>query len=368
MGKMILAGLVSLLIVSTSNAQLMDWKKQEHLKWGLPQIEGEMNQVLQGKTPGKYLWYTEVEMPFAHQDHGNVGENYFFWSPHNYSALATTLGGNEPTGNNYEFPWKHPGGTDNASVYTWKIMYLPSNTKIKIYRPIMKNIFSNVGNVKGWDWEFPNGTVFFEVLSFKDRLRVFEIRERHKNERGNWVMNLYRPFATHEHYISALSKINETLAKNHEVIMGYHNIRFNDFNLHKTKMAFDVTLDQYFVKGIGENNVKSLYNQLGKFVSTKGEIYAGRLGFGPSSIEDGAYVPKGYNGSIVGNSNQSCMKCHDSAGDHVQKFASRDWYGHVRGSMKEKILSFHPIDPRSLSHNRDNIQVRINPALKDFVE
>ena len=49
---------------------------------------------------------------------------------------------------------------------------------------------------------------------------------------------------------------------------------------------------------------------------------------------------------------------------HVRFFdRSREWYGFVRGSQSEKILSFHPADPSCISANGANMRFVLNAKL-----
>jgi hypothetical protein len=60
----------------------------------------------------------------------------------------------------------------------------------------------------------------------------------------------------------------------------------------------------------------------------------------------------------------SCAKCHESTLKHVDEFDTpRQWYGRVRGS--DRIFTFHPIEPASISTNGAPRQVRLRQAFVD---
>src|SRR5574342_111819 len=102
---------------------LMDYDKENLLRKAIPQINhAYFNKLIDGFLPAQVIFYTDNEIPFAHQDHG-----VFHASQYNYSV------DHSQPGNNFEFPWKHAGGCDNANVFTWKVMVLPNDTKIKVY-------------------------------------------------------------------------------------------------------------------------------------------------------------------------------------------------------------------------------------------
>jgi hypothetical protein len=76
----------------------------------------------------------------------------------------------------------------------------------------------------------------------------------------------------------------------------------------------------------------------------------GVICYAPTTDLDGQIVPKHYAASVVGTNVDSCAKCHDGVQKHARFFhVSRGWYGHVRGS--DKIFSFHPMEPGSVSRN-----------------
>jgi hypothetical protein len=61
-------------------------------------------------------------------------------------------------------------------------------------------------------------------------------------------------------------------------------------------------------------------------------------------------VPAKYDAGFIEVDTHSCMRCHETANQHVRNFDfGRDWYGRVRGS--DGIFSWHPFDPSSISNN-----------------
>jgi hypothetical protein len=61
-------------------------------------------------------------------------------------------------------------------------------------------------------------------------------------------------------------------------------------------------------------------------------------------------VPPRYDAGFVEVDPVSCMRCHETVGQHAQSFEfGRDWYGRVRGS--DGIFSFHPFSLGSISFN-----------------
>ena len=73
-------------------------------------------------------------------------------------------------------------------------------------------------------------------------------------------------------------------------------------------------------------------------------------------------MPAKYDAGFVEVDRASCMRCHKTVNQPVDKFQSgRDWYGRIRGS--DGIFSFHPFDPSSLSGNGYPVPVRMRDEL-----
>jgi hypothetical protein len=102
------------------------------------------------------------------------------------------------------------------------------------------------------------------------------------------------------------------------------------------------------------------------FTSAQGEIW--RKGTNatftnaPTANAPVHIVPGGYDGGFIEVDQHSCMRCHQTANQHVRNFDfGRDWYGRVRGS--DGIFSWHPFDPSSISSNGFKNTPRIRPSL-----
>lgn len=348
---------------SPAVAQLMDAKTQARLDAAAPQLGfEEANDALHGRGPGKRLFYTGDLIEHAQQDHSD-GEVGFYLSSHNRSAFRDGLAGTD-----FEFPWKDPGGTTSDMTYSWKVLYLPPDTKITVYRTKLRSFFSGVNgrtfsgggrgsDVIGYDWEFPKGTRLFELLSFPDRLTVFEVRMRLKTRLGTWHSTVYRPFPTH---MSLSDKIEDLPPPK------LRRWRLHDTQIHRNRSAFDVTSSIDDLPGFSSTSEVDTLIKGQRFTSVAGRDWSDNNDAAPSTASKFSIVPVGYSGAFVGSSQQSCVKCHRDAGTHVRFFdGRREWYGFVRGSKTEGILSFHPIDPTSISRNGSHRQVALNKLLVD---
>ena len=140
------------------------------------------------------FYYSEKTMPKAYQDF--EGALIGIHSPH-YNISANY---SEPFGNgNIEFPWGKPAGMHRVkNSGNLKFIDLPPNEKI-VYERL---------NDGSYNWEFPNDTMFGEILfvNHKDEPIIFEIRVRKKVD-GKWKPNIFRPFPTSQDLIDRIKTL-----------------------------------------------------------------------------------------------------------------------------------------------------------------
>lgn len=358
------AWLALLVFALPAQAQLMDAKQQAALEAALPVLANPTaDDALHGRLAGKRLFYTGKEIPHASQDHSGAMNTSWFLSAHNRSAFKDGLAGTD-----FESPWLNPGGTDRAFTYAWKVMFLPAGTKIRVHEGKLSSFFAGAEgstfqgrnasggyNVNGYDWTFPEGTRFYELLSFGDRLRVFEVRTRSKLN-GEWKMNVYRPFPTRDEFVATVADLPEQPAMKAWTL--------STKSVHRNKTALSVTSMVEKVPGFeSREQADKLMDRPFRSAFHRGWTDECSV---PTTESTTSFIPKGYEGWVVGNDSAACMNCHKDAASHVRFFdASREWYGFVRGSKQEKILSFHPAAPQSLSGNGTRVRFQMNQRLVD---
>lgn len=342
----------------TARGQLMDPDLQGRLERALPRLASKLaDDALHGRLPGRRLFYTGEEIEHAQQ--GDVKKTPgFYLSAHNRSANKD---GNE--GTDFEFPWKNPGGTDASDIYAWKVMFLPGNEKVRVHHTPLHSFFGvSGGNVlsgrggvlNGLGWTFPDGTRFYELLAFGDRLTVFEVRARFKDQ-GKWRVNVYRPFVTRDDFQEVLSG---------ESLVRLKKWTLTDTGMHRNRTAFNSEVVMEEIPGLESTAEVDALLRSRVFASALNRDWSEHSGSAPWSRSDKSIVPKDYNGAFVGNTTQACQRCHQDAGTHVRFFdADRQWYGFVRGEKNERILSFHPIDPSAISRSGGHVPVKLNAKL-----
>lgn len=337
--------LALLAFASYSQAQLMDAALQKKIDKNLPTISNSSaNDALHGKIPGRRLFYTSREIPHAQfSDSGNLRIS-------NQNVAANPDG---MPSTDFDFPWKLPSGTtDDTPFYGVKVMFLPGNAKVLAFNTVVPTTFANI--VEGGrrvprvqmddgkpgtrvvDWVFPIDTVFFEILFFKDRMVPFEVRSRTKITETKWKMNLYRPF-TNRYELDAVFK----------GLPGKPNVErqfeFHD-KTHRNKLAFS-TGWQHLEEVNGFETADERDEAMNRvFRSALSREWSPGVGSIPITKDKFAIIPTDYWGGLILADQDSCMRCHQDAQSHVRSFdRNREWYGFVRGSKTEKILSFRPI-------------------------
>jgi cytochrome c5 len=305
------------------------------------------------------LYYNDDTMPKAHQDF--EGALLGLHSPrYNISANYS-----EPYGNgNVEFPWGTPGGLHRVKkIQGIKFLKLPKEEKIK-YVPYTDG---------SYDWYFPNGTIVGEVLfqEINDKLIAYEIRTRTKND-GKWRGNIFRPYPSAEDLVKTIKskfpnyKQDEELKNLVEHLVSNSNLETYKLENDHPNKVFSAKADIDFLPEISSEKVVTLLTNK-EFVSAAGINWkeSSFPASAPSTKAKAHIVPQNYDGGFIAVDSQTCMKCHETTNQHVNKFeASRDWYGRIRGN--DGIFSFHIFSPSSISYDGIGRQIRLNQELVDM--
>lgn len=348
--------------------RLMSASKEEGLRKLLPKLASEKIGPL--LTDERLLLYTETEMPRCHQDWDGMlpGVHTAYY---NISANRS-----EPFGNgNREFPWGTPAGTHRTrDLYTFRFLYLPQDESgktlpVTYYRKHLRGDTS-----RGYAWLYPIGTVFGEVLCLKTKegnAVPFELRVRIRKAQ-EWDVDVFRPFPTAKslakriqevrenwHEQPALAKLVAHLTEEKELPLQ----RLVDSN-HPYR-AIDQTMGVDSLPAIDDDKLVVELLTTTTFTSAHGEVWrSGKnaaFTTAPTTSAKFHVVPAGYDAGFIEVETQSCMRCHETANQHVRNFEpGRDWYGRVRGS--DGIFSWHPFDPGSVSYNGYGATPRIRQS------
>lgn len=335
------------------------------------------------------LIYTSEEIPPAYQkwdsqiEHGQRVEN------HNGAYSVEVALGSSPLSNgNIEFPWDKPGGTSkskNADKYTF--ILLPKDEFGKKIPIVWHKPYITVGNVsrsnnfknRGYAWLFPIGTTIGEVMrvsSLEENI-PFELRLRFRKA-TSWDVEVYRPFPTAEDLAEAIKKHRVNWKEDKSLISFVSRLEDKNLDLPKVRLKSDHPDHTVFDSTTAIDELppldKKLVTELLKttlFSSVESPwrtLKDGTPCHAPTTKEDWHIVPQNYEGGFISVDSESCIRCHNSVNNHLEKFdRPREWYGRIRGS--DGIFSFHPFEPSKLIKKFDKSLREIEPEIrKSFIE
>ncbi len=333
-----------------------DQAKAKQIILGLPRIGSvSLSKVL---LSDQIRFYDTETLPMAHQDFRGALKGIH--SPtYNISANRS-----EPHGNgNKEFPWGKPAGTHRTKgVTTIKFMSLPKLNGITV--PIAYEYVAN----DGYNWVYPRGTVFGEILYLNGI--CFEIRSRTKGKE-TWIPDTLRPY-------NSATELREQIITNFpdyknddeliRLYIGADLINKDAMILEDSqpnRRIFSSKVQRITLPSIAREKAVSLLKSR-PFRSAVGTSWTGKSDGPPTiTIEEGnGIVPAKYDADFIEVTSKSCARCHDSTNKHVDNFDfARDWYGNIRGS--DGIFSFHIFDKNCISHNGISAGVTINSDLEE---
>ena len=345
--------------------QLMPEEKLEAIRRSLPQVsDSYIQELLQSPD---IIFYTEEEMPRAYQDWSGSLQG-LHWAHYNISA-----NGSEPYGNgNLEFPWGTPAGTHRAqNVSTFRFFRLPRNAAGRVLPIVWYRKWYPGDSQPGYAWVFPKGTIFGEVLQMKgpDGFDyTFELRTRERIA-DTWIVDAFRPFPTSDALAERIRQLRPnwkeqpSLAKlvahlESPMILTRHTLA----DQHPLQVTFQSSMGLDLLPPVDDDRLVAQLLTETTFQSALGTDWrVGRNGIAASAPTTTApfhVVPANYDAGFIEVDRVSCMRCHETVGQHVNRFDMfRDWYGRVRGS--DGIFSFHPFAADSISMNGDGVPIRM---------
>lgn len=371
MFRLLLLALTVVLFTGQAIAQLATKEHEAAYRTMLPNVtDPTIKAVLADKS---LILYTDHEMLPAYQGWEGV-----IIGVHSPSYNIAAGGDRGPRGlgfgnANREFPWGAPAGTHNAKgVSVIRFLHLPRATPANL-RPVVW--WGDVN--RGYQWSYPVGTVFGEVLYLNHKGRgdyTFELRVRVR-AKDRWNVNAYRPFPTAQSLASAVKECrpnwrgDATLARFVSYLDGPANGAVEMLaDRHADERVFEDTRLVDSLPPLDESLVAELLSTTPFSSALRKQWRPGDLApFAPTTDAEFHIVPRGYQGGHVAVSNASCMRCHDGTNRGAREFDSgRDWYGRVRGS--DGIFSFHPFAHASVSYNGSQFSPTMNPALTGIIE
>jgi len=336
--------------------RLVAEKHERNLRRLLPRVEDERVQEILDDP--QLILYTDQEMPKAYQFLDGMMPGIHRVS-YNISA-----NGSEPFGNgNREFPWATPAGAHRSkNVSSFRFLRLPVDDKGKVIPIVWFHAPSKTNGQMTYGWRFPVGSVLGEVLLMRGPDGYdycFELRVRFR-EQSDWDVDAFRPFPRAADLAERLKELRPGWGEDQKLVA------FMD-QLEPPAKLPQLTLTDYhprksFKQKMGIHELPSLNDEAlvrelltqTTFKSASGESWmtaeGGEVTAAPTTKAPFHIVPANYDAGFVAVDRLSCMRCHETVNQPVDKFqAGRDWYGRIRGS--DGIFSFHPFDPSCISDN-----------------
>lgn len=328
------------------------------------------------------LWYNDEVMTPSYQDSVGAASNATW--PDLVAASESVIGGlYDRSKGQWHFPFATTAGTDHSTnIHVENFVFFPfENGRIKT--TWIKKVIRNAGRYQ-WDWTYPEGTIFGEVLFIRDGndLLPVEIRTRKRYGQG-WAMNAFRPFPTAESLADAIRKLqpvyfmNVTLRK---LVAHLENPNTLEPKTLAAKAALAPTFHQEgWVDSLPEFGDNHLVRQLLKTTAfeaaydTPWKQNGSQLAHAASTQASLSIVPNHYEAGLLEVTDAACMRCHQEGGRLVSEFyPALHLYGELWG--KDGIFSFHPYYEQRYSELRhsgagpggmkDNRQ--INPVLANM--
>ncbi len=351
------------------SVRLMSAAKEKNLRRLLPAVDDEgLQRVLSDPS---LMLYTEDEMPRTYQVWDGQLQGVHLAS-YNISANQS-----EPYGNgNHEFPWGAPAGTHRTTgASSFRFIYLPRDEGGKL-RPIVwyhKHLASDAN--ASYAWIFPVGAVVGEVLTMQGPdgyAYTYEMRLRFRKS-DRWGVDVFRPFPTAEDLARRIRELRPDAERQPKLAELLTHLE-QPQTLPWRHLSDEQPSQRVFAQWAGVDTLpaagddKLIAELLGSTTFTSCLDQTWRVGsngawtYAPTTQASFHVVPANYDAGFVEVNGRSCLRCHSTCNQHVNRFNfGRDWYGHIRGS--DGIFSFHPFEPSTVSGNGFGSSVRMRQEL-----
>jgi hypothetical protein len=343
--------------VTTPVIRLMSAAKDRNLRQLLPAVDDEgLQRVLADPS---LILYTEDEMPRTYQIWDGQLQGVHLAS-YNISADQSERFGN----GNYEFPWGAPAGTHRSSnSSSFRFIYLPRDARGRL-RPIVWYQKHLAGDANpSYAWIFPVGSVVGEVLTVRGPSGydyTYEMRLRFRKS-DRWGVDVLRPFPTAEDLARRIRELRphaDRRSKVGQLVAHLEQPRALPWRHLADEQPGQRVFAQWagvdVLPAAGDDKLIAELLTDTTFTSCLDQTWRvgsnGAWTFAPTTRASFHVVPNNYDAGFVEVNGRSCLRCHSTTNQHVDRFNfGRDWYGHIRGS--DGIFSFHPFEPGTVSGN-----------------
>lgn len=325
------------------------------------------------------MWYDETSMVYLYQDSVEtvtgarancVGRKVGERNPNTPIAKLKNYFGPDYK---FKYPFTGVAGTDQVRNIKIFNFWAPSKANGKVM-PVKWWKQSARGH---WNWVFPVGTVFGEVLYQQgpdQKWYVFEVRTRKRYLEG-WEPSVFRPFATAAQLGAAIvakrpqwhQNVNLTRYVEHlrnANTLVPHTLRSEAFA--KVFPPIQGALDR--LPPIDDKLLIIELLSTTTFRSTEGAIWKenGTLEtYAPASDDEFSIVPKGYEMGMIAVNEESCNRCHIQTGRLLGDFEfDIQLYGEVWG--EDRLFTWHLFQPqREIFDTFDDVDGsrKVNPRM-----
>ncbi len=304
------------------------------------------------------IWYDEESMVYLYQDSievvvggrancvgREVGETNTLPAIH---KLVNYFGPDY----RFMFPFRTAAGTDDVTNVKVINFWSPP---LKGGRALPVKYWRPTGRGR-WNWTFPVGTLFGEVLLEKGpdgNYYAFEVRTR-KRYLDGWEVNAFRPFPRAEDLANAIEAEEPDWGMSVDLRKLVTHLR-NPATLVPDRMESKPygkifpTIEGAIDPLPGIANTQLIATLLSKtvFVSAEGKIWKenGKLqSYAAGSQADFHIVPKGYKMGLIPVNEVSCARCHSETGRRLGDLEfDIQLYGEVWG--EDRIFTWHLFEP-----------------------
>jgi hypothetical protein len=284
----------------------------------------------------------------------------------------------------FHFPFGRTGGVDDAKN-TWILDFWKLPRENGKLLPVAYSYREPTVNTRRWEWMFPVGTVFGELIFITDssgQSHIFEIRTRVRKA-NSWATDVFRPFLTAEEFANALEhkrKQNTAWVQSASIDRLVAHLR-DSRTLVRTKLSAGQFASAFETVEGGVDSLPALEDETlvaqllheTSFRSARHAVWKqnGALkAFAGSTQASFHIVPRNYSAALFEVSDQFCKRCHENAGRPFKDYYPEVMpYGELWG--EDDIFSWHPFDNKAfvdakgevVSFNDDNRKFR-----KDFLD
>ncbi len=284
----------------------------------------------------------------------------------------------------FHFPFGRTGGVDDAAN-TWVVDFWRLPRENGKFLPVVYKYREPNAYTHRWEWMFPVGTVFGELIFITDsrgQSHVFEIRTRTRELRS-WAVDVFRPFPTAADFADALElKRREKPAWTSSVSITKLVSHLRDNNTLSRRSLSAVHFSGAFDKteggvdlmpGLEDDSILAEMLHETTFRSARNTVWkknASMKAYAGSTAAPFHIVPRNYNASFFEVTDQFCTRCHENAGRPFRDYYPQIMaYGELWG--EDDTFSWHPFENKAfvdakgevVSFNDDNRKFR-----KDFLD